>query len=220
MWYVARPKLIERCSSVTLHRWGFILHNERLTNRGNSQCWQNSPKTKKGSSVFSRSSTTTTSPGKSFRTEKSSLGSEADGLCMMLRSFSLRNGSADTVTLFILHSVSWLWSSSPFRHRTSAARRSQVSPSCSGRSSGALGPMLTLAISVAAFPLSQAQLSVSARRRREQHSEWGGMWYTDGLSQCGKQTPPLPSHIWSITWFCWYNCVAVNAADPFTVTDQ
>ncbi|TNN77343.1 hypothetical protein EYF80_012457 [Liparis tanakae] len=120
---------------------------------------KHSPRTKNGSSVFSRSSTTTTSPGKSFRTENSSLGSEADGLCMMLRSFSRRNGSADTVTLFILHSVSWFWSSSPFRPRTPGARaamRLHASPSSSsGRGSG-VGPMLTLAISVALVSFSRS----------------------------------------------------------------
>lgn len=156
---------------------------------------QNSPRTKKGSSVFSRSSTTTTSPGKSFLTENSSLGSEADGLCMMLRSFSLRNGSADTVTLFILHSVSWLWPSSPFRPRTVViwlARRSHSSPT--SRSAG-VGSMFRLAISVAPFsplsPLSPSSrfllptcLSLSAQRWRE-------MRCTSGLSQCRKQAPPV-----------------------------
>ncbi|MEQ2172736.1 hypothetical protein GOODEAATRI_024342 [Goodea atripinnis] len=105
------------------------------------------------------SSTTTTSPGKSFLTENSSLGSEADGLCMMLRSFSLRNGSADTVTLFILHSVSWLWSSSPFRPRTVVVCAVRSHSSHSSRSSSGVGSMFRLAISVAPFfPLSPSSL--------------------------------------------------------------
>ena len=63
--------------------------------------------------MFSRSSTTTISPGKSLRTEKRSLGSEAEGLCMMFRSFSRRKGSADTVMLLSLHSNSLEGSTSP-----------------------------------------------------------------------------------------------------------
>lgn len=121
----------------------------------------NSPRTKKGSSVFSRSSTTTISPGKSFLTENRSLGSEADGLCMMLRSFSLKNGNADTVTLFILHSISWDWSLSAFTPWILAALKARIHASEKSN----LRPIIMPGITAASYPpLVSVQTSFTSIR--------------------------------------------------------
>lgn len=179
---------------------------------------------KKGSSVFSRSSTTTTSPGKSFRTEKSSFGSEAEGLCMMLRSFSLRNGSAETVTLFILHSLSSPGSSSPFSPPTFGVRNATINQRRARGSSCMLGSMLMLAISGAPFPLpSQMFLSESgwfglcSPADGEPSSGWeaGSVCCSDGLCQWGNQAPLVPD-LWvvvdaaqksdHVTAACFHQC--------------
>lgn len=132
---------------------------------------QNSPKTKNGSSVFSRSSTTTMSPGKSFLTENRSFGSEAEGLCMMLRSFSLKNGKADTVTLFILHSISCDWSSSVLRLWILSGLFAKIHRNVANKH--VCGPILSDSTTVSdPFPYARQLQSVECRQREEE--ERGG----------------------------------------------
>ena len=111
------------------------------------------------------------SPGKSFLTENRSFGSEAEGLCMMLRSFSLKNGKADTVTLFILHSISCDWSSSVFRLWIQLGLRAKIHRNVTKKHWR--GPILSDSTTVSdPLPYARQQQSVECRLREEE--ERGG----------------------------------------------
>lgn len=139
--------------------------------------------------MFSRSSTTTISPGKSLRTEKRSLGSEAEGLCMMFRSFSRRKGSADTVMLLSLHSNSLEGSTSPAAVASTVAGPQQQASRAQSPAKAILSP--------GRLPPSAAKVgeAASGEGASERASAGGGGGW-GGDAEPGKPGSPGPRCRW------------------------